>query len=85
MPRARYDGLVTVQVTREYIIRLEVEADDVLDATDKLKWHALGMSGKQIATLAESADPESTYEGEERTVTDIYSVEQMPPPKDDPE
>lgn len=74
----RYDALVTVKVTREYVIRLEVTAENISDADDKLRWEALGMTGKQIANLAHSTDSESSDEGEEREVTLVYGIEELP-------
>ena len=73
----RYDALVTVKVSREYVIKVEVTADNIADARGKLAWEAQGMTGKQIQEQA-LRDPESSDEGEAREVLDIFGIEEIP-------
>lgn len=75
----RYEARVSIQVHLQYEIVLQVDADDVAEAQDKLHHQALGMKRAELDRLAFSADEAnaSSYYDGETTVVDPMDVGQI--------
>src|SRR5262245_8245610 len=69
----RYDAGVTITVKLEYEVVLEVDANNAVEATDKIHWRALGLSPKELEGLL-GLSPSNQYRGYETTVESIGQV-----------
>ena len=74
----KYDAQIEVSVKLTYYVLLEVEAQDLKDAEQKLTWEAMGLSRQELDKLTEDGQGVNYYEGQETTVEDVGKIEEVP-------
>jgi len=75
----KFEAQVSVQITRQYEVVLQVEALDEDEARDKLEHEALGMKQRDLDRFVGGAtNPSSYYDGEMTVLDHIGQVEEVP-------
>lgn len=73
-----FEAMVSVQITRQYDVVLQVEAFDIKEAEEKLRWRALGMKQVNLDALVDEDPHRGHYDGEMTVVDAVGEIDLLP-------
>lgn len=74
----KYDASVEVSIKLTYHVLIEVEAQDLRDAEQKITWQAMGLTRQELDRLIEANPFVHSYDGQETTVEQVGEIEMVP-------